>query len=306
MSEKQLTVAELLARSGKTQNEGTTPRRRRRRSLEEGGISVAELTGNIPKVDAKPAESKHSSQPIDAESKSNSGGEGEVADFSPAKVEAVAPAPAPEFEESKLATDETIVLSVVDENDPVRLTTGSFKAVTPADNEVHKETEQEPAAAIDTFPAVTADVEPATDETPVVQEAEVPTTGFAKVDNFSPAPEAQQAATPVPVGYPDAPLPEQYQDADELAAEEEEEGSVSAGVVIGMALVGVILGAAVFKVFELLWANLSTPVVAGLGLVVTAAVVGVVHMLRTERDGLSKALAVVVTLVMTFGPALIS
>lgn len=306
MSEKQLTVAELLARSGKTQNEGTTPRRRRRRSLEEGGISVAELTGNIPKVDAKPAESKHSSQPIDAEPEANSGGEAKVQDFDPAKVQPVAPAPAPEFEESKLATDETIVLSVVDENDPVRLTTGSFKAVTPQESEAAGD---EPEAPIDTFPAVQADPEPATDETPVVAESEAPTTGFAKVDNFSPEAEASQVATPRPTAYPDEQLPEQYQDADELFADaeaEEEEGKVSAGVVIGMALVGVILGAAVFKVFELLWANLSTPVVAGLGLVVTAAVVGVVHMLRTERDGLSKVLAVVVTLVMTFGPALIS
>ncbi|WP_018023203.1 hypothetical protein [Corynebacterium ulceribovis] len=50
MSEK-LTVAELLARA---QQEGKTrsdrPRRRRRRSLEEGGISVSELTGSIPVV----------------------------------------------------------------------------------------------------------------------------------------------------------------------------------------------------------------------------------------------------------------
>lgn len=62
MSEKQLTVAELLARSGKKPADSS---RRRRRSVEEGGISIAELTGNIPKVEAKPASGKHNSDPID-------------------------------------------------------------------------------------------------------------------------------------------------------------------------------------------------------------------------------------------------
>lgn len=48
MSEK-LTVAELLARSGRTASSGSN-RPRRRRSLEDGGVSVAELTGSIPVV----------------------------------------------------------------------------------------------------------------------------------------------------------------------------------------------------------------------------------------------------------------
>ena len=69
MSEqKQLTVAEILARAQKENPELGT-RRRRRRSLEDGGVSVAELTGSIKKVEAKPAESRHSSVPIDAPAK---------------------------------------------------------------------------------------------------------------------------------------------------------------------------------------------------------------------------------------------
>ena len=69
MSEKQLTVAELLAKAGREGEGGgeETPRRRRRRSVDSGGVSVAELTGRIPKVEAKPAESRHSSSPLDAE-----------------------------------------------------------------------------------------------------------------------------------------------------------------------------------------------------------------------------------------------
>lgn len=51
MSEK-LTVAELLARNGRKEESADSSRpRRRRRSLEDGGVSVAELTGSIPVVE---------------------------------------------------------------------------------------------------------------------------------------------------------------------------------------------------------------------------------------------------------------
>ena len=55
MSDEKLTVAELLARRNKERGDsaGSEDRpRRRRRSLEEGGVSVAELTGSIPRVEA--------------------------------------------------------------------------------------------------------------------------------------------------------------------------------------------------------------------------------------------------------------
>ena len=55
-----------MARAEK-ENPDVQPRRRRRRSLEEGGISVAELTGSLQAVDARPAEPKHSNAPIDEE-----------------------------------------------------------------------------------------------------------------------------------------------------------------------------------------------------------------------------------------------
>ena len=89
MSEpKKLTVAEILARAQKENPELGT-RRRRRRSLEDGGVSVAELTGSIKKVEAKPAESRHSSVPIDAPAEP----------AAPAKpAEPAAPAAAPQGE----------------------------------------------------------------------------------------------------------------------------------------------------------------------------------------------------------------
>ncbi|MCS4535776.1 hypothetical protein [Corynebacterium sp. HS2168-gen11] len=129
MSEKQLTVAELLAKSGKAGSR--PPQRRRRRSIEEGGVSVAELTGTIPKVDAKPVESKHSSEPLDSPA-------------APVAAPLVADAPdtdaassvetpgdvvkRPAAAEKTPSTDETIVLSVVSESDPIRLTTGPITA----------------------------------------------------------------------------------------------------------------------------------------------------------------------------------
>lgn len=64
--EKQLTVAELLARNKKDRtgkDEQTS--RRRRRSLDEGGVSVAELTGSLKKVKSTPPEAKHTNVSID-------------------------------------------------------------------------------------------------------------------------------------------------------------------------------------------------------------------------------------------------
>ena len=99
MSEqKQLTVAEILARAQKENPElGTRRRRRRRRSLEDGGVSVAELTGSIKKVEAKPAESRHSSVPIDAPA------EKPAPPAAPAKpVDSEAPAAAPKVEKPEV------------------------------------------------------------------------------------------------------------------------------------------------------------------------------------------------------------
>ena len=67
--QNKLTVAELLYRNNKARGENESKKdnrsRRHRRSLDEGGISVAELTGNLKKVKASPAEAKHTSVSID-------------------------------------------------------------------------------------------------------------------------------------------------------------------------------------------------------------------------------------------------
>lgn len=75
--------------------------------------------------------------------------------------------------------------------------------------------------------------------------------------------------------------------------------------VILLALVGIVLGVVVFKGFEMLWGSLNNFLVAALAVGVTGVMAGVVHALRTERDGLSMSLAVIVGLLLTFGPAVL-
>lgn len=126
MSEdQQLTVAELLARAQKD-NPDAGKRRRRRRSLEEGGVSVAELTGSLKRVDARPPEPKHSSVPIDppeeqAKDKA-SGAASAPREVEVEKVEVKRPeqsaaadsaAPAESAESSAPSADETAVLPKV-------------------------------------------------------------------------------------------------------------------------------------------------------------------------------------------------
>ena len=66
--DKQLTVAELLARAGgEGAAAGSGSGRRRHRSIDQGGISVAELTGSMARVTDKPVEPRHSSVPMDTE-----------------------------------------------------------------------------------------------------------------------------------------------------------------------------------------------------------------------------------------------
>lgn len=133
MSEdKQLTVAELLARAQKT-NPDVGKRPRRRRSLEEGGVSVAELTGSFKAVDARPAEAKHSSVPLDAPAEPAPAKPEPAAEKPAAEKPAAAkpaaekpvdpPAPAPAAQKASPSEDETTQIRVVeDTNEPAQRT----------------------------------------------------------------------------------------------------------------------------------------------------------------------------------------
>lgn len=193
MSDERLTVSELLARSGQP---GEAAARRRRRSVEEGGVSVAELTGSIPRVKARPATSKHhtgswsadevreasqaaanapqTKQPQQAKQPHTATASGAKV-VAPGAAKSTQQVPNPKNEGAaaaqpgqqaqviarpeksqgaksatkvakpgesgttgsttaavgqKPSDDETIVLQVVDERDPIRLTTGEFPSVT--------------------------------------------------------------------------------------------------------------------------------------------------------------------------------
>lgn len=540
MTDKQLTVAELLAKAGK-EGASSNQRTRRRRSIEDGGVTVAELTGRIPKVDAKPAEAKHSNQPLDAEptppstvpstapetaktdeadfgaeagyaapqshqatptpaatptpeppTRSATFGGNTAADLEqttqwsiidnespqdfdepiptsqptpaapaaasdapvpkptlkpvmkpamkPAMADPVAAEPTPEEaepespavtyvvvgEESEAepdvattgvtkpvpSSDETIVLSVVSEDDPVRLTTGSFPVVTseqffeapvadlaknptvvfqeetpapsPLDDAVAQAMEQgqadrdehgfdepgldeheleelelgEPglddSGAVTDYPKTevmpaatvagaaqhddyvvdgTEDTEYYDDDFAEPQDgqydefyeddeyAEYPETGYESestydeqylddgyateyTDEYVEEYEGDDAVTDAR-DEADSPAVPSRAAATMIGEEEEPLEKMSMISVIGMAIAGILVGAALFIGFQYLWASMDKKIVAALGLAVTIALVTIVRVMRTSRDGLSMALTGLVGLVMTFGPLII-
>lgn len=319
--EKQLTVAELLARNGEKGKgaEGTdgSARRRRRRSLEEGGISVAELTGGLKKVEATPPESKHSDQPMDqpapvipapkdaskkeaanqAASEQNAGKQDAGKQTAPAGNASRIELPAAKAEQaSGPAEDDTTVLKRVDHPEPAKRAEPAAPQTTVAprpqvaEDNTHADSAQaDPAAAdhptADQTTAWNSPQEAETGEIPVVREDAQTATDGAAHDELEPAGTARDA---------------------DYAGEADDDGKLNPLAVILLAVLGVVLGVLVFLGFEALWARLSKPVVALLGVAVTAAMVGVAHALRTDRDSMSMLLAAIVGLVLTFGPLLIA
>ena len=472
MSDKQLTVAELMARAAQEGNSPRESRPRRRRSLDEGGVSVAELTGSIPRVNKKPAESKHSSVPLDAPQErveekvaaSVDSATSDTSDTSDTMVGAAAGAsggmreahrepsarPAPQAPQpvmvepevpsvqdtdvadasdvddlddldDSLTDEETMVLSVVTEDDPVRLTTGSFPALTA---ELLGDDENDGSAqygatdsnsGVSYSPQRSVDDDALTDnEGSGAEDEEIVTKVVFAGDNIS-GPEGYDASddyadedyadedfadesidsiAPVEDALPDrydseeldrvddtafagsrvgfatgtfektrtGQFPEVSDDAeaeadvdddasadvravdsatfravpaqedvesdsefdeeddtfdpdfnDEDAFEEDafdEDGEldendnqkVSVLSVVLMVIIAIAVGVGLFKGFEMLWANMSKIITALLAVAATGAIVGIVHALRTERDGLSMVLAGAAGLAVTFGP----
>lgn len=303
--EKQLTVAELLARNAKeragAESEGGS-RRRRRRSLEDGGVSVAELTGNLKKVTTTPAQSKHSSVSID-------------------ETAPVIPAPKQEEDSKKAEAPKT---------DKVK-DTKTESAVQPSAEDTHviKRVDEKPApkqsdaagaglaaAAAGAGAAAKADAAKSGvaksdavkgDKTDKAESKLAEKESDAKLDDaLTPATDGATGAS-VPVNASEKELDKKDQ-TDVVETEEdfeEEDEKLNPFSVLVLALIGIVLGAVVFKGFEILWDSFSRSVVAILAIAVTALMAALVHVLRTNRDGISMTLAVFVGLVLTFGPLLI-
>lgn len=323
MSEKQLTVAELMARAGK---EGSRPRRRRR-SLEEGGVSVAELTGNIPKVNAKPVEGKHNSETIDGHKRPAFGESPEPAKTTepaettePAKVAETPqveapeapPAETPEEAAQPVAADPVAPQGLESEADTkaVKSEAVESEVVESTDTEVEANTEVE--ASTDEF---AAQPKPSEDETVVlsVVQSDEPIRLTTKSD-AAPSVTTSEAelAEPEEAGADTIIVvtPEQVEGlepavwSDEGDVEKPEKGA-SIWSVLLMAVVGIVLGLCIFKGFELLWAAMDRKIVAAIAVAVTALCVGFVHWLGTDRDKANMVLTAVVGLVITFGPLLL-
>lgn len=302
--EKQLTVAELLARNSKERagadSEGGS-RRRRRRSLEDGGVSVAELTGNLEKVKATPAESKHSNVSID-----------ETAPVIPAPKQEQDEKQAADAKASQPSTDDTRVIKRVTDKPEAKQDAKDAKPAQAASQAVPASAQK--AAAKDSQKAEQKGVEKKPDAKSDSAKAEAAKADFK---DDSKAPKAAAATTAaagttaagagaamgdsVPVKAQEKDLLETESDADY----EEDDEKLNPFSVLLLALVGIVLGAIVFKGFEILWDSFSRSIVAILAVAVTALMVALVHVLRTNRDGASMALAAFVGLVLTFGPLLI-
>lgn len=275
--ERQLTVAEILARA-QQENPEAGARRRRRRSLEEGGVSVAELTGSLKKVEARPVEARHSSVPIDApeEPKAAAPAASTSTRFVfPERVKPVTETPAaPERKpEVRPSEDETASIKKVVAPEPTR-------AATPAAER----------------PVETSVAQPVERTAPVQERAET----------LAPQPQPEPAYVHEGEGFD--PFADDFDGelsrvpADEI---EVEEATVNPIVLVLLVFLGVILGVAGFLLFKWVWANTSTVVAALLGAAAVAAVVLGVGARRSGRDALTMTLAGLAAAVAAFGPALL-
>lgn len=295
--EKQLTVAELLARNKQERTGGDKPRRRRR-SLEEGGVSVAELTGSLKKVEATPAQAKHSNVDIDETAPVIPAPKPEAAQSDAAQSDAAKSAPAQSEAERIEALKKAEFAKKAEE--------AKKKAAEKKEAEKKATEDKAAASSIDEAP-----LDPKAEEDrrilaekrerDAVKAVSTPSTGdttvIKKVED-EPETQLEDAAT-TEIDRVDDADPAEYEDA-------EDDGKLNPVSIILLALVGIVLGAVVYKGFEILWANFNKGLVAALAVAVTAAMAGVVHALRTDRDKAAIVLSIIVGLVLTFGALLTS
>lgn len=377
MSEK-LTVAELLARNGRGSSESSTERpRRRRRNLETGGVSVAELTGSIPVVTQDDVDEHKASKT------SKAAGSTETANKTAAKDVAgkvipreetpqqpaqqsqkpVAAAPTAGAAGEKVTRkaekpgETTNQMAAVQDSETKRPSKPETKSEATA--EEHKSPVRQPAAAqpvADKKPTDKADS--AKEQKPVQTESRKPekaatpvsgkearaaesaligggaaaagtaaaSTASASASSTSVEDKTKAEAKEVasdkkndknndaqPSTLERKPLPKKKdRKPDEFAAleasldEDEvidyEDDTISWPAMLLQAVVAIAAGVGIFFGFSLMWSNLPSIVVLVLALAVTLVLVGLVHALLRHNDKLLMILALVVGLILTFGP----
>ena len=317
---KKLTVAELLARDKKARGEkgGKDDKRsrRHRRSLDEGGISVAELTGNLKKVEASPAEAKHTSVSIDEDAPvirapktadaTDADSAKKSADKPAAKAAAKPAASAPSAAQStaKKPAAAGAVQEAAKKKQPSADDTAVIQRVDKA-----KADDAKPAAEKPTVDKSGADK--ATAAKPVAEKPKADKGAKAAGAGAAAAGAGAAAAAAVPASKKagvaksaeeTGNLPKVEDDEEWIEEEHEKLNPVS---ILLMIVAGILLAIVIFKGFEILWDSFPRLVVAILALCVTAIMVGVTHALRTARDGFSMFLAGFTGLILTFGPLLL-
>lgn len=334
MADKQLTVAELMARA-QQENPDAQPRRRRRRSLDEGGVSVAELTGSLKAVDARPAEVKHSSVPIDAEPAEPAEPSKPVRPAEPtqqeksgqkpaapaAQKETAAPVqkvtkiertPQPEKPAPEPAAKETLKPAAKEKPEPVKeqpaparpeprpqdetLTRSSFKAVAPQPSKTEQTGPISRVVSFGDRPA--ADLKEPSGKL-IGERPDVDKPAFRE-------PDADVETTQESPVVREEHLPEQPVYRTEEVDQVEVDNSVNPIMLVLLVFAGLVVGVLMFLGFQYLWASLN-PILAGvLALAVTGGVVMLVRAMKTGRDALTMTLAALAGAAMTFGPALVT
>lgn len=308
MSEK-LTVAELMARNAKD-GARRADRPRRRRNLDDGGVSVSELTGSIPVVNDEDLDAAGDGS--DSTARADRADAAPVADEHPHRGgHELEDDPAGDVTEEK-----------VDEVDEVDVVDGEV-----VDEELHDEPVEEPVEE----PAAEPAAEPArgglfsAGETTVIPRvdpsagdvAEEPAEDSAEdsvenstdevaqddehVDESVDESAGEAAVAPEPAHEPAAEAEEH--DPDKIV--EYEDDAISWPALLGQTAIALVVGVVIFFGFTLLWDKLPTALVLAMAGVVTLVCVGVVHALLRHRHTLVLILAFIVGLVITLGPRLI-
>lgn len=292
--EKQLTVAELLERNKKAGGSERKPRRRR--SLEDGGISVAELTGSFKAVPAAPAQSKHAT-PIDERDKATAS----KASAGKASESAVADNKKAESAKPDSAAADKKQAEAVKKAGPAKPESATANKKKADDTKTvvapKVQTAKPESATADSTDLKQADKKtPSNDDTSIITKVKEPQAGSSKLGSMvdtSSHDEPKTAEPKAEVAKPDA-------DPSDEAPVRSNPWAVAL-----LSIIGIVLGIAVFAVFDALWGGMAKWLVAILALIVTGAAVLVVRLMRTEKDRQSQILAGVAGLAMTFGPALL-
>lgn len=342
MSEEKLTVAELLARRQQEGKTSEAPRRRRRRSLEEGGVSVSELTDSIPRVKGRdPRRGAH------ALSNSGNDDKTKASDLlaDEAEVEAPAEEPAAQATQAAPATpaaaapavqttqapaaaqaptapqspEMPVPMAIPMEPRPVMVNseraeiTYTFTELRDFNNESVKVGKPGPVARAALTGSNSYDDRPTATIPIITEEIESAMAENKKAKAEAEATETATRAMPQIKAATDteesaaADVVKRDENAVEDAEDENyaEDNSLSVPLLLIQVFVGLIVGALIFFGFTMAWSSLPTVVTVIMAVVVTGGFVGLANYLRRKKDVATPILAGLVGLALTFGPWLI-